>query len=69
MAELLKFSLVQRLAETQTFSIHRLVQAVQMDTMEPKVQRQWAERAVRGVEKAFLQTLRIWHHGQNAIAI
>jgi tetratricopeptide (TPR) repeat protein len=52
-AELLKFSLVERLAEIHTLSIHRLVQAVQIDTMEPAVQRQWAERVVRGVNEVF----------------
>ncbi len=52
-AELRKFSLVARLAETHMLSIHRLVQAVQMDTMTPKVQRQWAERVVRAVNEVF----------------
>ncbi len=52
-AELLKFSLVKRLTETRTLSIHRLVQAVQMDTMEPEVQCQWAERVVRAVNEVF----------------
>jgi len=52
-AELLKFSLVKRWVETQTLSIHRLVQAVQRDTMEPKVQCQWAERVVRAVDEVF----------------
>jgi tetratricopeptide (TPR) repeat protein len=51
--ELLKFSLVQRLVETRMFSIHRLVQAVQRDTMEPVVQRQWAERIVRALDEVF----------------
>lgn len=53
MAELLKFSLVKRLTEGQTFSIHRLVQAVQKDMMELEVQRQWAERTIRAVNKVF----------------
>jgi tetratricopeptide (TPR) repeat protein/nucleoside phosphorylase len=52
-AELLKFSLVKRFAETQTFSIHRLVQAMQLDTIEPEVQRQWAERVIRTVNEVF----------------
>jgi tetratricopeptide (TPR) repeat protein/nucleoside phosphorylase len=51
--ELLKFSLVKRLVETRMLSIHRLVQAVQMDTMEPTEQRQWAERVVRAVNDVF----------------
>jgi tetratricopeptide (TPR) repeat protein len=50
---LLKFSFVQRLIETRMFSIHRLVQAVQMDSMERGTQRQWAERVVRAVNSVF----------------
>ncbi len=52
-AELLKFSLVKRLAEDHTLSIHRLVQTVQMDMTEPEEQRQWAERVVRAVNEVF----------------
>jgi hypothetical protein len=52
-AELLKYSLLERLAETQTLSIHRLVQAVQVERMKPEVQRQWAERAVRAIDNVF----------------
>jgi hypothetical protein len=44
---------VQRLVETRMFSIHRLVQAVQMDSMERGTQRQWAERVVRAVNSVF----------------
>lgn len=51
--ELLKFSLVKRLAEDRMLSIHRLVQVVQMDRMEPEAQRQWAERIVRAVNTVF----------------
>jgi hypothetical protein len=51
--ELLKFSLVKRLVEEQMLSLHRLVQAVQIDTMEPEVQRQWARRVVLAVNEVF----------------
>ncbi len=51
--ELLKFSLVERLAETQTLGIHRLVQAVQIDTMELEMQRRWAARVIQAVNKVF----------------
>ena len=51
--ELLKFSLVKRLVEDQMLSIHRLVQAVQIDMMEPGMQRQWAERVVLAVNGMF----------------
>jgi len=52
-AELLKYSLVKRLAETRTLSIHRLVQAVLLDTMEDRTQRQLAERVIRAVNEVF----------------
>ena len=52
-AELLTFSLVKRLVEDHVLSIHRLVQAVQIDMMEPEVQRQWAERVIRAVNEVF----------------
>ena len=53
MKELLKYSLVKRLVEDRALSIHRLVQAVQRDRMEPEMHRQWAERVVRAVNKIF----------------
>jgi tetratricopeptide (TPR) repeat protein len=52
-AELLKFSLVKRLTDDQMLSIHRLVQAVQTDMMEPKVRQEWAEHVVRAVNDVF----------------
>jgi tetratricopeptide (TPR) repeat protein len=52
-AELLRFSLVKRLAEDHMLSIHRLVQVVQMDRMEQKEHRRWAERIVRAVNAVF----------------
>ncbi len=52
-AELLKFSLVKRLSDNQALSIHRLVQAVQQDMMEPELRRQWAQCVVRAVSKVF----------------
>ncbi len=51
--ELLKFSLIKRLTEGQALSIHRLVQAVQMDMLKPEMQRQWAERVIRAVNHVF----------------
>src|SRR5207248_6841207 len=50
--ELLKYSLVRRNPD-QTLTIHRLVQAVLKDEMNKKTQRQWAEQAVRAVNRAF----------------
>jgi len=51
--ELLKYSLVHRDPETNTLSIHRLVQEVLKDQMPEETQRLWAERAVRAVSSAF----------------
>jgi tetratricopeptide (TPR) repeat protein/nucleoside phosphorylase len=51
--ELLKYSLVKRLVEDRFLSIHRLVQAVQRDSMDEETQRQWAERVIRAVNTAF----------------
>jgi tetratricopeptide (TPR) repeat protein len=48
-----KYSLVKRDPETKTLSIHRLVQQVLKDGMNEKVQRQWAERAVRALSQVF----------------
>jgi tetratricopeptide (TPR) repeat protein/transcriptional regulator with XRE-family HTH domain len=50
---LLAFSLVKRLAHERLLSLHRLVQAVQMDRMGPKEQRQWAQQVVYAVNALF----------------
>ncbi|GHO96449.1 tetratricopeptide repeat protein [Reticulibacter mediterranei] len=52
---LLAFSLVKRLSEERMLSIHRLVQAVQMDRMETQTQRAWSEQVVRAVQTIFPQ--------------
>ena len=50
---LLAFSLVKRLSEDRLLSIHRLVQAVQVEHLSPQQQRQWAERLVRAIKAVF----------------
>lgn len=55
LAELLKFSLVKRLANEHLLSLHRLVQAVQKISLEPEEQYQWAERVVRAMHLVFPQ--------------
>ena len=50
---LYSYSLVRRDVTTNTFYIHRLVQAVLKDKMSARTQRQWAERTVRVVNRAF----------------
>jgi tetratricopeptide (TPR) repeat protein len=52
-AELLKYSLLRRDSDAQTLTMHRLVQTVFSDMMDKNTQRQWAERAVRAVNRAF----------------
>ena len=51
--ELLRFSLVRRSIRTEQISLHRLVQAVIKDEMDSDTYRQWAERAIQVIEKAF----------------
>jgi tetratricopeptide (TPR) repeat protein len=51
--EILRYSLIQREAERQTLTIHRLVQTVLKGRMDENVQRQWGERTVRAVNEAF----------------
>jgi tetratricopeptide (TPR) repeat protein len=47
------YSLVSRDPKERTLSIHRLVQAVLKDAMDPATQRNWAQRAVLAVNEAF----------------
>jgi tetratricopeptide (TPR) repeat protein len=51
--ELLRFSLVYRDPDTQTLTIHRLVQAVFKSTMAQGVQLLWAIRTVQAVNELF----------------
>jgi len=50
---LLTFSLLRRSPDSQTLTIHRLVQAVLKDRMDENTQRDWAERTVRVVNQSF----------------
>jgi tetratricopeptide (TPR) repeat protein len=47
-----RYSFVQRNLRDKTFSIHRLVQAVQLDNMERETQYLWANRALYAVNQA-----------------
>ena len=51
--ELLRYSLIKRNSEQQTFSLHRLVQTVLKDEMPPDEQHMWAERVVRAINLVF----------------
>jgi tetratricopeptide (TPR) repeat protein len=47
------YSLIRRSPETGDLSIHRLVQAVLRESLSPVTQQQWAERALRALDRAF----------------
>ena len=53
LAALRHLSLVQRQAETQTLSLHRLTQVVLREQMEPTEKRVWHERTIRLLHTAF----------------
>lgn len=52
-AALRRYSLVARNADQHALSLHRLVQAVVMDSLEPHMQRAWAVQALAAVNRAF----------------
>lgn len=51
LTELFKYSLIER--KNATLSIHRLVQTVIQDNMQPAEQQEWAKRIVKAVSSAF----------------
>jgi tetratricopeptide (TPR) repeat protein len=48
-----RYSLVKRDPEAKVLNIHRLVQVVLKESLDAAMQRQWAERTVRAVNRAF----------------
>jgi tetratricopeptide (TPR) repeat protein/transcriptional regulator with XRE-family HTH domain len=52
-ADLRRFSLLERDPDSRTLTVHRLVQEVFKHSMDEQTRRQWAERAVRAVSQAF----------------
>lgn len=50
---LLAFSLIKRFADERWLGIHRLVQAVQMENLQPEQHRQWAHRLVLALNAVF----------------
>ncbi len=48
-----RYSLVKRDPEARLLNIHRLVQVVLKESLDEATQRQWAERSVRAVNRAF----------------
>lgn len=53
MQPLTRYSLIRFDGDLQTYSIHRLVQEVLKDGMDPDTRRIWAERGVRALNEAF----------------
>jgi tetratricopeptide (TPR) repeat protein len=60
---LLRFSLIQRNAEAETLTIHRLVQAVIQDTLDKETQRYWEEKVVHTLYQTFPCAINVdnWH--------
>lgn len=56
LGELQSYSLLHPLADSTTLSIHRMVQAVLVDTLTPRQRRQWASLVVRMVNRVFPAT-------------
>lgn len=54
LAALRTFSLMQRHPETRTLSMHRLVQTVLRESMDPQEQEVWRQRAIRLLNAMFL---------------
>jgi len=50
-----RYSLVKRDPEAKQLNLHRLVQVVLKESLDPPVQRQWVERALRAVARVRLQ--------------
>ncbi len=65
LATLLDLSLLQRNADTETLSIHRLVQVVLRDEMQADTQHIWIERATQTVCRVFpASEMRYWQQCQ-----
>jgi len=60
--ELLRYSLISRDSNTQTLTVHRLVQAVLKDEMDKNLQKEWAERAVKALSDVVpTSKFETWH--------
>ena len=70
LATLRRYSLLHRDPETQTLTIHRLVQSVLKARMDQATYRQWARHAVRVVNRAFpdVKELTTWTDCQRLLS-
>ncbi len=57
LADLRGYSLLQSLSDITIFTLHRMVQAVLVDRLSRKQQRQWAGQVVRMVNRVFPQAI------------
>ncbi len=57
LADLHSYSLIHHLADTTTLRIHRITQAVLIDALPKRQQRQWASQAVRLLNRVFPEVL------------
>jgi len=65
---LTRYSLIQLDVDTQTYSIHRMVQEVVKDQMGIEQQAQWAERVVQAVAQSFPEVdYQTWTHCERYI--
>jgi tetratricopeptide (TPR) repeat protein len=67
------YSLLHRQPEEQTLSMHRLVQAVLLDTMTDEEQEQWGRRVTEALEATFPDVLpsteyAIWQRGERLLS-
>jgi tetratricopeptide (TPR) repeat protein len=53
LAPLTRYSLIRKDVNSQSYSIHRLVQEVGKDILDEDKRKQWSEQVVRAVQKAF----------------
>ena len=60
-----RYSLVKRDPDAKVLNIHRLVQVVLKDSLDQASQREWAERSVRAVNRAFPEVaFAAWERGE-----
>ncbi len=63
-----RYSLIKRDPEAKILVIHRLVQVVLKESLDAQAQQQWAERAVRAVNRAFPEVeFTRWQHCQQLL--
>lgn len=64
-----RYSLIRRNPDTKILNLHRLVQVVLRDAMSEEEQREWAERVVRAVHRAFPSKIdmQAWTHCQRLL--